>query len=104
MGGQQPYVTAVDGKRKFVCSPVAVMAFIVNDREEILLMAHPDQQGGWQVVNGAMEADETVLQSVLRETREEAGSDLRVRPLGTIHISAFHYDERVRYMLGVAYL
>ena len=104
MSSQQPYVVAVNGKRKFVCSPVAVMAFIVNDRKEILLMANPDQQPGWQVVNGAMEAEETVLQAVLRETREEAGSDLRVRPLGTVHVSAFHYDKRVRYMLGVAYL
>ena len=28
----------------------------------------------------------------------------RVRPLGTVHVSAFHYDERVRYMLSVAFL
>jgi 8-oxo-dGTP pyrophosphatase MutT (NUDIX family) len=104
MDVQQPYVTAVDGKRRFACSPVAVLAFIVNEREEILLMAYPVQQGGWQVVNGAMEAGETVLEAVLRETYEEAGSDLQVRPLGTVHISAFHYDARVRYMLSIAYL
>ena len=80
------------------------MAFILNEKEEILLMAHPEQHGGWQVVNGAMEAGETVLEAVLRETQEEAGSDLKVRPLGTVHISTFHYDERVRYMLSIAYL
>lgn len=100
----QPYLTTVDGKRKFACSPVAVMALIVNEREEILLMCHPDQRGAWEVINGAMEAEETVLQAVLRETHEEAGADLRVRPLGTVHVSAFHYDENVRYMLSVAYL
>ena len=29
MDRQQPYVIAVDGKRRFACSPVAVLAFIV---------------------------------------------------------------------------
>ena len=100
----QPHITTVDGNRRFACSPVAVLAIIVNEREEILLMAHPEQQGGWQVVNGAMEAGETALEAALRETYEEAGSSIRVRPLGTVHVSAFHYDERVRYMLSVAYL
>ena len=55
-------------------------------------------------MNGAMEAGETVLEAVLRETYEEAGSELLVCPLGTVHISAFHYDDRVRFMLSVAYL
>lgn len=100
----QLYITTVDGKRRFACSPVAVLAIIVNEREEILLMAHPEQNGGWQVVNGAMEAGETALEAALRETYEEAGGDVRVRPLGTVHVSTFHYDERVRYMLSIAYL
>jgi 8-oxo-dGTP pyrophosphatase MutT (NUDIX family) len=80
------------------------LAIIVNQREEILLMAHPEGHGGWQVVNGAMEAGETVLEAALRETYEEAGSNIQVRPLGTVHFSTFHYDERVRYMLSVAHL
>ena len=99
-----PHITTVDGKRRFACSPVAVLAVIVNQREEILLLAHPKHNGGWQVVNGAMEAGETALQAALRETYEEAGSDIQVRPLGTLHVSTFHYDERVRYMLSIAYL
>jgi 8-oxo-dGTP pyrophosphatase MutT (NUDIX family) len=40
----------------------------------------------------------------IRETREEAGEQVRVRPLGTVHISTFHYGEDVRYMLSVGYL
>ena len=51
-----------------------------------------------------MEVEETVLQAVLRETHEEVGADLRIRPLGTVHVSAFHYDERIRYMLSIGYL
>lgn len=100
----QPHISTIDGKRQFACSPVAVLGIIVNKREEVLLMAHPKQPGKWQVVNGAMEAGETILEAVLRETYEEAGSSIRVRPLGTVHVSTFHYDERVRYMLSVAYL
>jgi 8-oxo-dGTP pyrophosphatase MutT (NUDIX family) len=104
MKNRQVHITTVDGKRRFACSPVAVLAIIINKREETLLLAHPEQDGGWQVVNGAMEAGETALEAALRETYEEAGSDIRVRPLGTVHVSSFHYDERVRYMLSIAYL
>jgi 8-oxo-dGTP pyrophosphatase MutT (NUDIX family) len=104
MSSQQPHVTTVDGKRRFACSPVAVLVFILNEREEVLLLAHPKREGGWEVVNGALEAGETVLEAALRETREEAGTDIRIHPLGTVHVSTFHYDERVRYMLSVGVL
>jgi len=101
---QQPYITTADGKRKFACSPVAILVFIVNEREELLLLAHPKRGGSWEVVNGALEARETIVEGALRETREEAGDQVRVRPLGTVHISTFHYDENVRYMLSLSYL
>jgi ADP-ribose pyrophosphatase YjhB (NUDIX family) len=51
-----------------------------------------------------LEAGETIVEGALRETREEAGEEVRVRPLGTVHVSTFHYDEKVRYMLSVGYL
>jgi 8-oxo-dGTP diphosphatase len=100
----QPHVLTADGRRRFACSPVAILVFIVNEREEVLLLSHPKRQGGWEVVNGALEAGETVLEGALRETREEAGSGVRARPLGTVHVSSFHYDERVQYMLSLGYL
>ena len=104
MPDSKPIVTTADGSRKFACSPAAVLGIIINDREEILLLAHPDLGGGWQVVNGAMEAGETVLNAALREIAEEAGSEILVSPLGTVHVSTFHYDQQVRYMLSIAYL
>ena len=104
MPAQQPYVTTANGKRRFACSAVAILVFIINEREEILLLAHPKRQGGWEVINGALEAQETILEGALRETREEVGPDIRVCPLGTVHISTFHYDESVQYMLSVGYL
>jgi ADP-ribose pyrophosphatase YjhB (NUDIX family) len=104
MPSQQPCITTADERRRFACSPVAILVFIVNEQEEVLLLAHPKRGGSWEVVNGALEARETVVDGALRETREEAGEEVRVRPLGTVHISTFHYDENVRYMLSVGYL
>lgn len=98
----QPTVTATNG-RAFACSPAAVLVFIINEREEFLLLRHP-QRPGWEIVNGALEAGETVLAGVLREVAEEAGPAVRVRPLGAVHIQTFHYDEQVRYMLSLSYL
>ncbi|MCI0394275.1 MAG: NUDIX domain-containing protein [Chloroflexi bacterium] len=100
----QPFITTADGRRTFACSPAAVEVFIVNDREEILLLAHPQRNGGWEVINGALEAGESALAGCLRETWEEAGPAVRVRPLGAIHVSTFHYDDHARYMLSIAYL
>ena len=104
MTSNQPHILAADGKRRFACSPVGILVFVVNEREEILLLAHPKRKGGWEVINGALEAGETILEGALRETREEAGERLRVRPLGTVHASSFHYDENVKYMLSLGYL
>lgn len=104
MQNQQPYITSSDGDRKFSCFPAAVLAIIVNQKEEVLLMRHTSENGGWQVVNGAMEAGETPLEAAIRETAEEAGSQIQVRPLGTVHVSSFHYDENVKYMLSIAHL
>jgi 8-oxo-dGTP diphosphatase len=101
---QQPSVVTTDGKRRFACCAVAILVYIVNDREEILLLAHPERKGEWEVINGGLEAGETVLEGALRETREEAGPDIQVRPLGAVHVQSFHYDENVQYMMSVGYL
>jgi ADP-ribose pyrophosphatase YjhB (NUDIX family) len=104
MDYQQRQITTATGNRRFTCSPIAVLAIIVNENEEILLLSHPEQCQGWQVVNGAVEPEETVLQAALRETKEEIGRKVQVRPLGTVHVSTYHFDEKVRFMLSIAYL
>ena len=104
MGSQQPRVAATNVEREFACSAVAVLGFIVNDSREVLLLSHPARRGTWEVVNGALEAGETVLQGALRETYEEAGPEIRVKPLGTVHASTVHFDESVRFMLSISYL
>ena len=105
MLNQQPFVTAAGSRqRRFATSAVAIQAIITNQAEEILLLSSPTRKQGWQVVSGALEAGETLLDGTLREVYEELGEDIRVRPLGTVHVETFHYDENVRYMLSTYYL
>jgi 8-oxo-dGTP pyrophosphatase MutT (NUDIX family) len=103
----QPIVADAVGQRQFACAPCAVAAFIVDERERLLLLSCPDKRGApgkWEVVNGALEAGETLLQGVLREVREEAGPQIRVRPLGVIHAYTFRYDESIQHMNAVCFL
>ncbi len=104
MPNQQPAITDALRRRTFACCAVAVLAFLVDADERILLLAHPQHKGEWEVVNGALNAEETLLDAVLRETREEIGDSVRARPLGTVHASTFYYDDNVQYMLSVCYL
>lgn len=106
MTNSQPFITNRKGTRHFACSAVALQAVVVNPEEEVLLLSSPirNANGAWQVVSGALEAGETILAGTLREAYEELGSDIRVRPLGTIHAQTFHYDENVQYMIAIYYL
>ncbi len=105
MSNLQPFITNKKGTRRFACSAVALQAVVVNPEEKTLLLSSPTRNpnGAWQVVSGALEAGETVLEGTLREAREELGN-IRVRPLGTIHVQTFHYDENVQYMIAIYYL
>lgn len=90
--------------RRFACFPAAVLVFIVDAQERILLLAHPHRGGAWEVPNGAVDAGESILEAVVRETREEAGADVVIRPLGALHAYGFRYDEAVTSMISIAYL
>ena len=50
-----PTITTVDGKRTFDSFPAAVVNFIINSEEKLLLLAHPKRNGAWEVVSGALE-------------------------------------------------
>ena len=96
----------VGNSTRFACSAVAVQAVVVSPEETTLLLSSPTRNpgGAWQVVSGALEAGETILEGTLREAREELGPDIRLRPLGTIHAQTFHYDENIQYMIAIYYL
>jgi len=98
------HVIASVGGRLFETHPAAVVVPVVNGREEFLLLESPRRPGWWEPVNGAIERGETLLEAALREVREEAGHELRVRPLGVVHASTFAYDAQVTHMISVTYL
>ena len=106
MPDTQPYISTASGTRRFACSAVALQSVVVSPDEKILLLSSPvrNPDGAWQTASGAMEAGETILEGVLRETLEELGGDLRLRPLGAVHVQSFHYDEKVQYMIAIYYL
>lgn len=107
MPNKQPVISDAKGGRRFACSAAAVLAFVIDERERVLVLSSPGKRGvrgTWEVINGALEAEETILEAVLRETREEGGEALRVRPLGAIHAYTWRYDEDVQYMIDVCYL
>jgi ADP-ribose pyrophosphatase YjhB (NUDIX family) len=92
--------------RIFSAYPVAVQALILDSQDRYLLLSSPSRNGHneWQVISGGLEANETILDGVLREVNEEGGTDLRVRPLTVIHTQTFSFDSHIPYMIGVYYL
>ena len=102
MSSTQP-VIFTQQKRPFATSAIALQAIIVNEDGRVLLLNSPTRNQGWQVISGALEAGETILDGTLREVREEVGN-AQVRPLGVVHSQTFHYDEAVPFMVGIYYL
>ena len=96
-----PQVTSKSG-RSFACFPAAVLVFLVNDAEQVLLLsANP---GEWKIVSGAIEDNETILQSARRELSEEAGTSVVADPVGVAHAHSYHYDTTVRNVISIYYV
>jgi ADP-ribose pyrophosphatase YjhB (NUDIX family) len=91
-------------ERPFTTSAIALQAIIINKQEQILLLNSPTRNQGWQVISGALDAGETILDGVCREVAEEAGAEVQARPLGVVHAVTFHYDTAVQFMVGIYYL
>jgi ADP-ribose pyrophosphatase YjhB (NUDIX family) len=68
----------------------------------VLLLSSPAKRGrpGWEIVNGGLEAGETLVEGVLREAAEEAGPAVSLRVLGCCHASTWRYDASVTHMLS----
>jgi ADP-ribose pyrophosphatase YjhB (NUDIX family) len=85
---------------------VATSAVIVDDSGRILLQCRTDS-GNWAMPGGAMEINESLTDSVIRETKEETGLDVEVVGIvGTYtdpkHIIAYS-DGEVRRQFNVCY-
>ena len=68
-----------------------VGAVVFDDHGRLLLVkrANPPAQGRWSLPGGRQESNETALEGVVREVREETGIRVEVtREVGTIHREA----------------
>lgn len=102
----QPELVAANGRR-FAGFAAAVLVFIIDPpTRRFLLLSSPTKRGrpGWEVVNGALEAGETLLEGVAREVAEEAGPAVQLDVVGTVHAWTYHYDDGVPHMLSVAFV
>jgi 8-oxo-dGTP pyrophosphatase MutT (NUDIX family) len=98
--GVQPDLVAANGRR-FAGFAAAVGVFIVDpSTRRFLLLGCPPKRPrpGWEVVNGGLEAGETLLAGLAREVAEEAGPAVRVRVLGTVHAWTWRYDDHVTHL------
>src|SRR5438093_9701085 len=95
-----PTLGSEDGNRRFACFPAAILGFIFNEANEVLLLSHPSRSGTWEVINGAVESGESPVDALLRETAEEAGLGVRIRPVACVHAFLFRYDSAVTSMLS----
>ena len=102
----QPELVGLNGRR-FAGFAAAVLVFLIDpSTRRFLLLSSPAKRGrdGWEIVNGGLEAGETVLEGVRREVAEEAGPDVRIRVLGAVHSWTYRYDDSVTHMLSLAFV
>jgi ADP-ribose pyrophosphatase YjhB (NUDIX family) len=71
---------------------VAVTAFVLDDRDRVLLIRRTDN-GLWALPGGAQDFGEYIAETARRETREEAGVDIEVVDVVGIYTNPNHLVE-----------
>ena len=99
-----PFIRSASGHRDFATFPVAVLTIVLNDREQVLLLSHPDRPGKWEVVNGGLEAGETVWDGAMRECAEELGGDVRLHPITILHALTVAYDAAIPHTISLIFV
>ncbi len=87
---RHPQITTA-AKHKLACFPATVLAFIVDTYDRYLLLRRPGQPG-WEVVNGALQAGETVTEALTRELRVQLGEQFQAVYLGVLDTFTFVFD------------
>ena len=100
----QPELVATSGRR-FAGFAAAVLVFVIDpSTRRVLLLQSPRRTRGWEIVNGGLEAGETLLEGAAREVAEEAGESVSVRVLGVVHASTWRYDDVVTHMISTFFV
>jgi ADP-ribose pyrophosphatase YjhB (NUDIX family) len=103
----QPELVSANGRR-FAGFAAAVLVFVIDgsapESPRVLLLSSPRRTRGWEIVNGGLEAGETLLDGAAREVAEEAGPDVSARVLGVVHASTWRYDEAVTHMISTFFV
>lgn len=71
--------------------PVSVLVVIHTPDQQVLLLDRADHPGWWQSVTGSQEPGESLLQTAIREVREETGLDASALGLADLGYSN-HYE------------
>ena len=91
--------------------PVSVLVVIytapsTTQNMQVLLLERADHPGYWQSVTGSRDAEETLLETALREVREETGLDARQYALTDWHtqnVYEIYPHWRYRYPPGITH-
>ena len=86
--------------------PVSVLVVVFTADGQVLLMERADAPGFWQSVTGSQNPGETLVQTAVREVREETGLDAACYPFAAWGIETRYeiYPRwRHRYAAGVTH-
>lgn len=84
--------------------PVSVLVIVHTADLQVLLLERADHPGFWQSVTGSQDQDETLLQTAIREVKEETGIDAACYELTDWHLEnqyEIFQEWRWRYAPGV---
>lgn len=86
--------------------PVSVLVVVYTTDLQVLLLERADHPGYWQSVTGSQDQDETLLQTAIREVKEETGLDASCYELTDWHIQnryEIFQEWRWRYAPGITH-
>ncbi|MCU0842043.1 MAG: dihydroneopterin triphosphate diphosphatase [Thiobacillaceae bacterium] len=86
--------------------PVSVLVVIHTPDRQVLLLERADHPGWWQSVTGSQDPGETLLETAVREVREETGLDARrheLRDWGYRNVYEIYDCYRHRYAPGTTH-
>ena len=85
-------------------TPISVLVLIHTTDLQVLLLERADRQGYWQSVTGSQEQGESLLETAMREVREETGLPAdAIEDWQTSNIFEIYPHWRHRYAPGVTH-